>query len=85
MLTLSQEIGIDRVAWSTDGQLLGVCTRNGSVVVYVADMPTLMAVCGPRIAIQSNLVEISLYKYAGDKASKRYDFIFYSLLILVKF
>ncbi|XP_017769670.1 PREDICTED: WD repeat-containing protein 19 [Nicrophorus vespilloides] len=68
VITLSQEIGVDRVGWSSDGQLLGVCTRNGSLNVYVSHMPTLTAVCGPRIAVLSSLTEVSLYNFTTDKS-----------------
>ncbi|XP_023012404.2 intraflagellar transport protein Oseg6 isoform X1 [Leptinotarsa decemlineata] len=67
VLTLAQEAGIDRIAWSSDGQLLGVCTRGGSLNVYVSFMPVLTSVCPPRIAILSSLTEVSLYNYSSDK------------------
>lgn len=67
MLTLSQESGIDRMAWSNDGQLLAVCTKGGSVNVYVTNMPLLTSVCLPRIAVLSSLTEISVFNYSIDK------------------
>lgn len=67
VITLTQEMAVERVAWSADGQLLAVCTRNGSLNVYVQQMPLLTAVCGPRIAILSSLTEVSLYNFTADK------------------
>ncbi|XP_072391731.1 WD repeat-containing protein 19 isoform X3 [Diabrotica undecimpunctata] len=68
VLTLAQESGIDRIEWSCDGQLFGVCTKGGSLNVYVSYMPTLTSVCPPIIAVLSSLTEISLYNYSADKS-----------------
>jgi WD repeat-containing protein 19 len=77
VLTLSQEAGLERISWSVDGQLFSVCTRGGSLNVYVSQVPLLTSVCAPRIAILSSLTEISLYNYSSDKVIvKKY---FYSL------
>ncbi|XP_030765268.1 WD repeat-containing protein 19 [Sitophilus oryzae] len=67
VLNLPQESGLERISWSSDGQLLAVITRGGSVNVYVSHMQLLTAVCPPRIAILSSLTEISLYSYSSDK------------------
>lgn len=70
VLTLAQEAGIDRIEWSNDGQLLAVCTKGGSLNVYVSYMPLITSVCPPRIAVLSSLTEVSLYSYTSDKVSK---------------
>lgn len=67
VITITEEIGVERVGWSVDGQLLAVCTRSGSLYVYISHMLTLSDVCGPRIAILSSLTEVSLYNYTTDK------------------
>lgn len=67
VITLSQETGVDGVEWSTDGQLLAVCTNSGSLNVFVSNMPTLAAVCANRIALLSSLMEASVYTYTPDK------------------
>lgn len=69
VITVSEEIGVERVGWSIDGQLLAVCTRSGSLNVYISHMLALSAVCGPRIAILSSLTEVSLYNYTTDKVN----------------
>lgn len=66
-MSLTQESGLERISWSADGQLLSVCTRGGSLNVYVSHVPLLTSVCPPRIAILSSLTEISLYNYTSDK------------------
>ncbi|CAH0560259.1 unnamed protein product [Brassicogethes aeneus] len=71
VLTLAQESGLERVGWSVDGQLLGVCTKGGSLNVYVSHMVTLTSVCAPRIAVLSSLNEISLFNYSADKSMIR--------------
>lgn len=63
VLSLEQETGVERIDWSADGQLLAVCTRNGSLNVYVSYMPSLASVCGSRIAVLSSLAEVSLYNF----------------------
>ncbi|XP_057660350.1 WD repeat-containing protein 19 [Diorhabda carinulata] len=68
VLLLAQESGIDRIDWSNDGQLLGVCTKGGSLNVYVSYMPMLTSVCAPIIAVLSSLTEISLYNYSSDQS-----------------
>ncbi|XP_050295176.1 WD repeat-containing protein 19 [Anthonomus grandis grandis] len=67
VLNLPQESGLERISWSTDGQLLAVATRGGSINVYVSHMQLLTAVCPPRIAILSSLTEVSLYSYSSEK------------------
>nr|CAH7760831.1 unnamed protein product [Callosobruchus chinensis] len=68
VLNLSHEAGVDQIRWSNDGQLLAVCTKGGSLNVYVSYMPLLTSVCPPRIAILSSLTEVSLYNYTSDKS-----------------
>lgn len=69
IIVLAQETGLDRIAWSEDGQLLAVCTHQGSVNMYLSQLSTLTAVCGVRIAILSSLTEVSLYNYSSRKVS----------------
>lgn len=68
VITITQEIGVERVAWSSDGQLLAVCTRSGSLNVYISHMTTLTATCGPRIVVLSSLTEVNLFNYTADKS-----------------
>nr|CAI5868921.1 unnamed protein product [Callosobruchus analis] len=68
VLNLSHEAGVDQIRWSNDGQLLAVCTKGGSLNVYVSYMPLLTSVCPPRIAMLSSLTEVSLYNYTSDKS-----------------
>lgn len=67
VITLPQESGIDRMSWSSDGQLLAVSTKGGSVNVYITYMPLLTSICLPRMAILTNLTEISVFNYSTDK------------------
>lgn len=69
VININQEIGVERIDWSSDGQLLGVCTRSGSLNVYISNMSTLTACCGARIAILSSLTEVSLFNFSVDKVS----------------
>lgn len=80
VITVSEEIGVERVGWSVDGQLLAVCTRSGSLNVYISHMLTLSAVCGPRIAILSSLTEVSLYNYTPDKVRYNFQHAYWSLM-----
>lgn len=71
VLVLAQETGLDRIEWSKDGQLLAVCTSQGSVNVYLSQLPTITAVCGARIAVLSSLMEVSLYNYTSRKVRRK--------------
>lgn len=70
VLTLSHEAGLERISWSVDGQLFAICTRGGSLNVYVSHVPLLTSVCTPRIAILSSLTEISLFNYTTEKVCR---------------
>ncbi|XP_048517184.1 WD repeat-containing protein 19 [Dendroctonus ponderosae] len=70
VLSLPQESGLERISWSSDGQLLAVITRGGSVNVYISHMQLLSSVCPPRVAILSSLTEVSLYSYSSDNKQK---------------
>lgn len=67
VLVLAQETGLDRIAWSEDGQLLAVCTHQGSINVYLSQLPFISAVNGSKIALLSSLMEVSLYNYPNEK------------------
>ncbi|XP_018332353.1 WD repeat-containing protein 19 isoform X2 [Agrilus planipennis] len=67
LLTLPHESELDKIVWSDDGKLLAVSTINGSVNVYVLNVPMLTSVFGTKILVLSNLSEVNLYNFCGNK------------------
>lgn len=67
ILTLPDQAGLKGIAWSSDGQLLAVTTQQGAICVFVTKLHSLYAVSPPRVALLSNLTEVSLYHYGADK------------------
>lgn len=65
--TLDSEGNVEHVAWSEDGQLLAISTRNGNLVVYLSCLPMLASVYGTKIAALSSLNEVTLYSYNFEK------------------
>lgn len=71
ILTLQDNASLKGMAWSSDGQLLAVTTQQGSLCVFVTQMHTLHAVSPPRIALLTNLTEVTLYHYSGVEKAKQ--------------
>lgn len=67
ILTLQDQAALKGIAWSSDGQLLAATTQQGAICVFVTKLHSLHAVSPPRIALLSNLTEVSIYHYNSDK------------------
>lgn len=59
------------ISWSSDGQLLALSTMQGSLYVYVTKLNNLYDVYGPKIAILSNLSEVSVFEFSPDKTKNK--------------
>lgn len=68
--TLTGNEEIDSVRLSNDGQLLAISTIQGGFCIFVTQLSSLYAVSAPRIAILTNLSEVSIYDF--DPESKGY-------------
>jgi WD repeat-containing protein 19 len=60
---------IDRLAWSSDGQVLSASTRSGAVVSFLARLRPLLASSGSRLAYASSLKELQVCD-AADVAAE---------------
>ncbi|XP_076446829.1 WD repeat-containing protein 19-like isoform X2 [Babylonia areolata] len=60
IITLEDERSLDHIAWSDDGQLLGVSTPRGSLHVYLAKLPMLHSLSLTRIAHLTSLLEVTI-------------------------
>lgn len=67
ILDLTECTGIKNMEWSPDGQLLGLSTYQGCVNIYVTKLNWIYAVCPPRIALLTSLMEVSVYQINADK------------------
>ncbi|XP_030349246.1 WD repeat-containing protein 19 isoform X1 [Strigops habroptila] len=52
--------GVDKLAWTDDGQLLAVSSRRGSLHVFLTKLPILGDACSTRIAYLTSLLEVTI-------------------------
>ncbi|XP_065554920.1 WD repeat-containing protein 19 isoform X2 [Lathamus discolor] len=52
--------GVDKLAWTDDGQLLAVSSRRGSLHVFLTKLPILGDACNTRIAYLTSLLEVTI-------------------------
>lgn len=64
--TLTGNEQIASVRLSGDGQLLAVSTIQGGFCIFVTQLSALFAVNAPKIAVLTNLSEISIYNFDPD-------------------
>ena len=69
VITVSGETGVSQVSWSADGSMLAAVTHSGNVLIYLAQIPKLISVCGNKIAVLASLTEVAVYMYTLDKVS----------------
>lgn len=74
VITVSGETGVSFVSWSADGSMLAAVTHSGNVLIYLAQIPKLISVCGNRIAVLASLNEVAVYLYTLDKVSRNFIF-----------
>ncbi|XP_025602592.2 WD repeat-containing protein 19 isoform X2 [Athalia rosae] len=67
VITLTGETGVNKVEWSSDGNMLAAATYSGNILIYLLQLPKLTSVCGNRIAILTSLTEVIVYLYTLDK------------------
>lgn len=66
VLTLDEASGIDRIAWSDDGQLLAMGTSDGSIHVHLSMLPIINDVNNLKIAVLSSINLITIYEFSED-------------------
>ena len=69
VIVVTGETGVSMVNWSADGSMLAAVTHSGNVLVYLAQIPKLISVCGNRIAVLASLNEVAVYLYTLDKVN----------------
>uniref|UniRef100_S4RCS6 WD repeat-containing protein 19 n=1 Tax=Petromyzon marinus TaxID=7757 RepID=S4RCS6_PETMA len=61
IITLDDEIkGLDKLAWTDDGQLLAISTLRGSLHVFLTKLPVLGDTFSTRIAYLTSLLEVTI-------------------------
>lgn len=69
--TLSGNEEIESVRLSNDGQLLAISTVQGGFCIFVTQLSSLYAVQAPRVAVLTNLSEVSIYHFDPEKQGYR--------------
>ncbi|XP_034942725.1 WD repeat-containing protein 19 [Chelonus insularis] len=67
VITVSGEAGVSSIEWSADGTMLAAVTHSGNILIYLAQIPKLISVCGNRIALLTSLTEVVVHLYTLDK------------------
>ncbi|KAL0273759.1 UNVERIFIED_CONTAM: hypothetical protein PYX00_006365 [Menopon gallinae] len=68
ILTLDETTGIEKISWSSDGQLLAMGTTDGSIHVHLSTLPMLNDVNYMKVAIMSNINVITIYEFSEDNS-----------------
>lgn len=61
IISVSGEAGVSSIEWSADGTMLAAVTHSGNVLIYLAQIPKLISVCGTNIALLSSLTEVIVH------------------------
>lgn len=69
--TLTGNEEIDSLRLSNDGQLLAISTNQGGFCIFVTQLSSLHSVNAPRIAVLTNLSEVSIYNFDPDTPGYR--------------
>ncbi|XP_039278793.1 WD repeat-containing protein 19 [Nilaparvata lugens] len=67
VMSVDDEAGVDRVAYSEDGQLLGVSTGSGHIRVFLTRLPMLAVAHGNTIALLTALTQLTLHQLTFQK------------------
>jgi len=66
VVTLHSAAGVEKMGWSSDGQLLALTTSDGSIQVHLSMLPLVADACGSMIAVLSSISIVSLHRYSDD-------------------
>ena len=65
-IDVSYELGrVNKLYWTSDGQLLTVYTSAGKLLNYLLIVPCLSVACGTLVGILSSLTEVTIYECVG--------------------
>ncbi|XP_065211776.1 WD repeat-containing protein 19 isoform X2 [Planococcus citri] len=70
VVTIDDDSGIEKLAWSEDGQLLAAATTYGSVVMYLSKLPMLASAYLNYICVLTSLSQITIYLHSLEKGSQ---------------
>lgn len=70
VISVDDDSGVERIAYSEDGQLLGVATGNGAFRVYLTRLPILAAVYNNTVALLTALTQVTLHQLQLSLHSK---------------
>lgn len=67
VVTIDDDNGIEKLAWSEDGQLLAAATTYGSIVIYLSKLPMLASAYLNYICVLTSLSQITIYLHSLEK------------------
>ncbi|RZF45403.1 hypothetical protein LSTR_LSTR002846 [Laodelphax striatellus] len=67
VITVEDEAGVDKIAYSEDGQLLGVSTGSGHLRVFLTRLPILAAAHANTVAVLTALTQLTLHQLTFHK------------------
>lgn len=71
VVNIDDDTGIEKLAWSEDGQLLAATTTYGSVLIYLSKLPMLASAYLNYICVLTSLSQITIYSYSSNKVRNR--------------
>lgn len=69
VISVSGEMGVSSVEWSSDGTMLAAVTHSGNVLVYLISVPNLISVYGNKIALLTSLTQAVVHEYTLEKVT----------------
>lgn len=67
VVNIDDDTGVEKLAWSEDGQLLAATTTYGSVLIYLSKLPMLASAYSNYICVLTSLSQITIYSYSSNK------------------
>ena len=71
VMSVEDDNGVEKLAWSENGQLLGAATSYGSVLVYLSSLPMLASTYSNYVCVLTSLSQITIYAYSLEKVTFR--------------
>lgn len=73
VINVEDDSGIEKLAWSEDGQLLAAATTSGSILIYLSKLPMLASAYHNYICVLTSLSQITIYLYPSEKVRLKYN------------
>ncbi len=71
VVNVADDGGVEKIAWSEDGQLLAASTTYGSVLVYLSKLPMLASSCSDYICLLTTLSRVTIHSIATNEVKSK--------------